>query len=93
MKFSLSTQILEPLIKLMTSAMKLTQMPSAFLRYREYHVMLKCESCIPIVQKAEPKGSAGQDAHLAEKKLMLRIPHQTACQGRRKCAASAHFFI
>ena len=28
----------------------------------------------PIEQKAEPKGSAGQDAHLAEKKLMLRIP-------------------
>ena len=41
-----------------------------FLLYRKYRVTLRCESCAPIEQKSP----TGQDAQLAEKKFMLRIP-------------------
>lgn len=48
------------------------------------------EGC-PLKRLDADRESCEQDAHLAEKKLMLRIPHQTACQGRHKCMVGAHF--
>ena len=41
-----------------------------FLLYRKYRAVLKCESYVSY----RVKSPSGQDAHLAEKKLMLCIP-------------------